>query len=88
MTPEERIILGQQAEVFLTSALGGYLLDLASVMSNNAVRELIKCSPSDVDGNTKWRNEIAVADLFATWLQSAVADGEITLRDMRQQEYD
>lgn len=76
--------LGIEAEAFLNSRLGTHFLKRVDRMIDDNTTLLIDCEPSDIEGNTKYRNQIQVAGLFKIFLAEVIDDG----RNAHQQMYD
>jgi hypothetical protein len=78
--------LGIEAEAFLSSALGRYLMNRADDLINTNTDKLVECDPDDIKGNTKFRNEIHIGGLFKQFLAEAILDGQNTTMQIRNQE--
>ena len=79
-------LLGQQADTFLDSNLGKYLTELADAKREEAVEALVRADPGDKDANTRFRNDIRVADYFVSWLNEAVQSGKLAVHNLREME--
>ena len=88
MTPEEEMQiagdmevrqaqLGIDAEVFLRSNLGQYMMERANLEIEEVTMELVNASPSDLETNTTCRNRIGVCNAFKVWLREVVHTGRV-----------
>ncbi len=82
----EIVRIGIEAENFLASALGTYMVEKADKLAEEATIKLILCKPDDVRGNTNLRNDIAVATYFKSWIESVISDGYVAERTINEQD--
>ena len=82
----EIVRIGIEAENFLASALGTYMVEKADKLAEEATIALILCKPNDVEGNTKHRNDIAVATYFKSWIEGIISDGYVAERTINEQD--
>lgn len=75
-------ILGIDAEGFLRTPLGIYLLDRADLDITRYMDELVDASPSDLEKNTELRNKIGVCLAFKGWIAEAIQSGRIAVHTM------
>ncbi len=75
MTEEECIFLGSEAEQFVSSTLGVYLLRCADRQSKAAMKRLTTVSPTDSDEILLLQNEVNRMDDFERWLLDAIHIG-------------
>jgi hypothetical protein len=80
LNPEDPIvrtvILGRQVTEFLSSDVGAYLMQRADDFAQEAIDALTRVDPEDPKAIRVLQNKIAVADLIASWLREAEAQGE------------
>lgn len=67
--------MGIDAEAFLRTKLGQFILDKASREITETTQELIAADPDDIKLNRDLRNRIHVANMVRSWLSDAVALG-------------
>ncbi len=82
----EIVRIGIEAENFLSSALGTYLIEKADKLAEDATIALILCEPDDIKGNTKHRNDITVAAQFKGWIEGIISDGYVAERTINEQD--
>lgn len=78
--------LGMEAEAFLSSNLGRYMLRRVDKLINEGTDDLIACEPGDIECNTKHRNQINVGALFRRFLHEAVMDGQAAYQQINEQD--
>ena len=78
----ERAKLGIEAESFLRSALGKYMIDRADEIIESRIDALIQCSPNDIQQNTDLRNDITVCNMFKEFIAEAIQDGQIAASEL------
>jgi len=78
--------LGIEAEAFIRSPLGKYMLEKAELLIEQATMDLIECQPDDIARNTKYRNKITVGALFKQFLHEAKVNGDIATQQIQQDE--
>jgi hypothetical protein len=67
--------MGVDAEAFVRTPLGKFLMDKADSEIMDATSELIGADPEDVKANRDIRNRIHVANMFRTWMRDAIEIG-------------
>lgn len=82
----EKAKLGVEAENFLSTSLGRYLLDRSEVEVERLMRELVDTPTENTDANNRIRNQIAVARQFRDWVTEAIAEGRIAHDELRERE--
>lgn len=89
LNPEDPIvrtaIFGRQVSDFLSSDVGQYLMQKADDHAQEAIDALTRADPEDPKAIRKLQNQIAVADLIASWLKAAEFEGEQAEDHLRQQ---
>jgi hypothetical protein len=78
--------LGIEAEGFLASSLGRYLVERADLEIEKLTETLIWLSPSDITANTDVRTEIQVCIKFKQWLIEAINSGRVAARNIQESE--
>lgn len=78
--------MGIDAEDFIRSPLGKFLIKKAEAEINDATEDLIMADPDDVKANTEIRNRIHVARMFVVWLSESVNIGRVAHDQMREME--
>lgn len=79
--------LGIEAESFLNSALGEYMIARADAMIEENTDKLIDCEPDDIKANTKYRNMIQVGGMFKSYLLEVINDGMNAHNQIEESEY-
>jgi len=67
--------MGVDAEAFVRTPLGKFLVSKADREIAAATDELVAADPEDVKKNRDLRNRIHVANMFVTWLRDAIEIG-------------
>jgi hypothetical protein len=78
--------MGMDAEVFMRSPLGKFLTKKAEREKATALDSLVDTDPADVKGNTEFRNQIHVVNMFLTWVREAVMVGKSATDQLREEE--
>jgi hypothetical protein len=78
--------LGIQAEDFLRSPIGRYLVGRAQIEVEAAVEELKHAHPEDPAIIRKLQNRITLMESFGAWLQDAIANGNNAEAQLKHQE--
>lgn len=78
--------LGIEAEAFLSSNLGRYLMERADLEIDKLTQELINLDPTNIADNTRVRNGIRVCYDFKDWLAEAVNSGRVAHRNILESE--
>jgi len=90
MNPEEIALetakLGIEAESFLSSSLGKYLMDRAELHIMEHTAKLVVASPDDIKANTDCRVQIEIAQLFQEWLVELVNAGHMATNQIHEME--
>ena len=76
--------LGIEAEAFLASNLGRYLMERAELERELATAELIAAEPSELALCVRIRNRILVIELFKNWLVEAVQEGKVASQELER----
>lgn len=74
------VALGIEAERFLESDLGRYLVARAEGEREEAIAELVKVDPHDSREVQRLQNAIAVVDMVQQWIADAITSGQATER--------
>jgi hypothetical protein len=82
----EKARLGIEAESFLHSTLGRYLMERADLEVEQATIELIKADAGDFKANRDLRNKIQVAHNFKAWLVEAITAGRVATENISERE--
>lgn len=72
----EDAVLGAQVRQFMESDIGVYLMQRADDYAQEAIDRLTRVDPEDPKTIRVLQNQIAVADLIASWLKEATAVGQ------------
>lgn len=80
--------MGIDAEVFMTTPLGRFLTEKASMERDAAIALLVAADPEDAKANREYRNRIHVSNMFLEWIGDAVNIGKSATEMLRQQEND
>lgn len=67
--------LGIDAESFVNTPLGKFMMGKARDEEASAMAALVDADPDDVKANRDIRNQIHVARMFATWIGDAITIG-------------
>lgn len=78
--------LGIEAEAFLSSPLGRFLMKKADDEEAAATVELIETPPTDIEKNREIRNQIHVARMFKVWINESVQCGRAAHAQLQQLE--
>ncbi len=78
--------MGIDAESFMRTPLGQFLIKKASNEIAAATEELIEADPSDIKVNTEIRNRIHVARMFIVWLGDSIAAGRSAHEQLKELE--
>lgn len=76
--------LGIEAEAFLDSNLGRYLMERAELEIEIATQELIATEPTEIALCIRIRNRILVTELFQNWLTEAVQEGKVASQELER----
>ena len=71
--------LGIEAEAFVRSSLGQYMLERADMEIEYATVELIAADPEDGKVNRDIRSKIAVASSIKEWIVEAIESGQVAI---------
>jgi len=82
----DRAKLGLEAEGFLRSSLGRYLVERAEAEIEKGFTELFKVSPSDTGGNIEARMDIQVPMNVIKWLNEAVDSGKLAMQELQEED--
>lgn len=78
--------LGVEAEAFMHSHVGRYLLERADHEIEINMVKLVEVDPGDYKANREIRNKIHVAKMFKDWIAEAIASGRVAHEAMMEQE--
>ena len=78
--------MGIDAESFMRTPLGKFLLKKADDEIAAATEELIDAAPDDVKVATEIRNRIHVARMFKVWMSDAITIGHSAHDQLRELE--
>jgi hypothetical protein len=78
--------LGEEARLFIESALGRCLLGMAQQQVELAREALETVDPIDLDGIRKLQNDAKLGRQFEEWLYELLTDGEQAMAVFKQQE--
>ena len=79
--------MGVDAEAFVRTPLGRFLVGKADREIAEATTELIAADPEDAKANRELRNRIHVASMFREWMRDAIEIGHAAhdqLQDLEQ----
>jgi len=82
----DRAKLGVEAEAFMRSTLGRYLLERAELDISQGYEKLFKVSPSDTTGNIEARMAIQVPMDFIKWIREVVESGKLAVDELHDEE--
>jgi len=75
--------LGLQADAFMDSELGKYMVDRAEMKKEDAIAQLVVAGAGDLEANTELRNAIRVQDMFLDSLAEALQSGKLAIHNLR-----
>lgn len=78
--------LGIEAEAFLRSSLGRYMVDRADMEIERAMVELVEADPEDARLNREIRNRIHVAKQIKQWIGEAINSGRVAHENLIERE--
>lgn len=78
--------MGVDAESFLRTPLGRFIVAKAAREEAEAIRELIDCAPNDFARNRDLRNTIHVSRMVVGWLTDAVNIGHAAHEQLQEYE--
>jgi len=78
--------LGIEAEAFLSSNLGRYMMERAALHREQYLELLYRSAPSDTKENILHRIEISAATKFLEWLNEAINSGKTAHMQIINQE--
>jgi len=79
-----RARLGIEAEQFLRSSIGKYLMERSDELIDIETNKLIQCDSSDLQANIDARNGIQIGALIQQWLTDAVDEGQIAQYEINE----
>jgi hypothetical protein len=85
---ENTIVLGADAEEFLRSDVGQYILARSEQEIIENLGELRNADPTEQDEIRKLQGNINVAEKAVVWLQQAIEEGKEEFRKRRAEEED
>jgi len=80
--------LGIEAERFLNSDLGKYLVERAEHEREAAVKEFKQCDVTDPKAVRKIQDAILFPDKFVAWLTEAIQVGYVKHEELRRAEHE
>lgn len=78
--------MGIDAESFIRTPLGRFLMKKADREISEATEELIAADPAEWRPNQELRNRIHVARMFKVWMSDAIEVGQHALRQLEEME--
>lgn len=81
-----RARLGIEAEAFMKSSLGRYLVSTAEEQIRVLTEDLIQADSDDAKVNRDIRNDIHVCKMFLTWIEEAIDSGRLAEAQIRENE--
>ena len=78
--------MGVDAETFIRTPLGKFLVKKAEDEIEAATQDLISADPDDVKSNTELRNRIHVARMFVVWLTDSINMGRSAHERLKEME--
>ena len=82
----QRVGLGVEAESFLGSNLGRYLIERAEGERDDAVEDLKEANPDDPKGIRDLQNRIWRAESVQFWLADLINDGRNAMHELQARE--
>ena len=80
--------LGIEAERFLNSDLGKYLVERAENERESAVKEFKHCDVTDLNTVRRIQGSILIPDKFIAWLTEAIQVGYVKHEELRRAEHE
>jgi hypothetical protein len=80
------VSLGIEAEHFALSSLGRHITARAEREREEALKQLIKADPHDVNAVQRLQNEVRVIDKVQQWIADAIMDGQAVEKAMVEEE--
>jgi len=81
---ERAIALGFEAEAFLQSDIGRYLIERADDEIDTALDELKRADPEDAKTIRRLQGDIKVAESIQYWLAEAIQDGVNSMQELNE----
>jgi hypothetical protein len=78
--------LGMQAEDFVRSPIGRYLLGRAQIEVDDATTKLKRVSPADTEAVRALQNRVLLMESFGGWIQDAIANGNNAEAQLQHQD--
>lgn len=78
--------LGMQAEDFLKSPIGKYLLGRAADKADEALEKLKRVSPAETESVRALQNDVRLMESFGTWIRDAITNGNNAESQLKHQE--
>lgn len=82
----EKARLGIEAQSFLRSSLGQYLLERAKVDDERLMAELRTVKPSEFERIRDIQNELKVIDMFNDYLEEIINSGHLAEQNIREED--
>lgn len=80
--------LGMDAETFLHTNLGRYLIERAEMEEDSLKDELFTLSAFDTEANQIVRNKIEVTRMFRQWIVETIEAGHMATDTLMSEEYE
>ena len=78
----ESIVLGDEAEKFLSTQLGKYMLGRVLHLRDEAMLELRTVEPENIKQIRKLQADIRQAENFPAWIQEVIHEGERSYEEL------
>ena len=75
--------LGIEAQAFLTTELGKFLLQKSDNELDEAYQQLLTVKPSDTDALLQWQGQAQTAIHFKQWLSEAILTGNYAESELK-----
>ena len=90
VSPEQyeviKAVLGADAETFMRTKLGQYILGRIANEEEQCIEELIAADPEDAAANRAIRNQIYLRRMFPKFIDEAIASGHAARKNIEQME--
>lgn len=81
-----KVGMSMEAEAFLGSNLGRYIVAQAEAERENAIKTLIEADPDDAKAIRDLQNRIWLADSMQFWLANLILDGKNAMHELQARE--
>jgi len=82
----EKAQLGIEADQFLSTPLGRYLLERSETDVERLKEALVATDANDTTRNQQIRNKIYIARQFRDWITEVIAEGHMAYDELRERE--